>query len=83
MLFRLIYFKVLTYRFDVVLNMLAKLLAYYVFSYELNYEFEPDNMPNALLVDRTPSPLGSSVKPPTTVYLSDVVIWCVFTSVLN
>ena len=31
-------------------------------------------MPNELLVERVPSPFGSSVKPPTTVYLSDKVL---------
>ena len=31
-------------------------------------------MPNDLLVDRVPSPFGFTVKPPTTVYLTDKVL---------
>ena len=71
--FRLIYFEVHSYRFDVVQHILAKLLAYCTCSYILSYEYKADEMPNQLLVERTLSPFGSTVNPPTTVYLSDVV----------
>jgi hypothetical protein len=73
--FWLIYFEVHSYRFDVVQHILAKLLAYCACcSYILSYEYKADEMPNQVLVERTPSPFGSTVNPPTTVYLSDVVL---------
>ena len=71
--FWFIFFEVHSYRFDVVQHILAKLLAYCACSNILSYEYKADEMPNQLLVERTPSLFGSTVNPSTTVYLSDVV----------